>query len=176
MDIHSVRRQLFNNDVVQNGDHIWIVIIRALDLIQKLGFARILCDFAIFALLHCHHKVSRGTDFSNGKSNVDQWPGKRLEAGEVASRDVGRAFEEMASYEGMGETIVVLSAPFVIVGRAGNDGGSVRYPPTQNNIGPLFERLDNAPCAEIALGVNRGKVPVSELLAWPTSMSIFAWL
>lgn len=60
----------------------------------------------------------------------------------------------------MGKLLVVLSAPSVVIGSAGDSGRGVCYTAAQNNISAPVEGFDNAKASEVALSVNGFVFPI----------------
>jgi hypothetical protein len=159
---HSVLRFLFDLDVAQDSNNIGIIVHGALDLVQELSFARINGNHAIAVFLHGHVKLSVRSHLDNGKSKVGGIIWEALEAGEVAASNIGRAFDEMARNEGMGELWEIASFPAKVICCATDGRRGISDAAAQDDISAMLQSLHDAPSAQVALGIDWLKVPLAQ--------------
>ena len=79
-NLHAIGSLLLGDDLVQHRNHVWVVVKRALDLVQELRLACLLGDHSFFATLQCHNELAGGVHLNNRKANIDTGTGKRFEA------------------------------------------------------------------------------------------------
>lgn len=65
----------------------------------------------------------------------------------------------MTRDERVGELVQVRSTPLVMISCACNGGRRVGHSSAQHDIGSMVERLDDAPCPEVALRVDGSEFP-----------------
>jgi hypothetical protein len=155
-DEDPVTAALLDAQGVEVGGDIGVEVLGAANLVHDLRRDRPHGDRAAGVGVLGDGEGAIGVDLGPGIADIDE-AGNLMEERVVAAGGLTAALDHMACRQRTGQAVPVVALPAELPGRGGHHHRRIGHPWGNDDVGPLIERIDHAPAAEIGVGGHRWK-------------------